>query len=189
MTERGDYGDILLVNTIDIYRHLPLKLLQCHQWYEKNYDVDSIMKTDDDCYVDIEQIFEKLQEFKNQNKTWWGNFRSEWMVERHGKWKERDYTASVYPKFACGSGNVISSDIHKWLVKNNNDLNLFQGEDVSMGIWLSSLVVKYVQNDSLMCNKTCMIESPPLVVPEIDIMELKAFWKNKLKCNNPCLCK
>ncbi|ESP02801.1 hypothetical protein LOTGIDRAFT_156747 [Lottia gigantea] len=32
MTERGDYGDILLVNTIDIYRHLPLKLLQCHQW-------------------------------------------------------------------------------------------------------------------------------------------------------------
>lgn len=96
-------------------------------------------------------------------------FRSDWPVERVGKWRELDFTSPVYPSFACGAGNVLSADLVRWLALNAGHLKPyqvyfyyrlnqswsiikpnffqilnfeqfnFQGEDVSMGIWLSAV--------------------------------------------------
>ena len=30
--EDGDFGDLLLVDGVDVYRSLPSKLLRCHEW-------------------------------------------------------------------------------------------------------------------------------------------------------------
>jgi hypothetical protein len=46
---------------------------------------------------------------------------------------------STYPAFACGSGNVVSQDLVQWIAANANALFAYQGEDVSMGIWLAAL--------------------------------------------------
>lgn len=53
-------------------------------------------------------------------------FRSDWLVERAGKWRELDYTAPVYPTFACGAGNVLSADLVRWLALNADHLKLYQ---------------------------------------------------------------
>jgi len=48
------------------------------------------------------------------------------MVERRGKWAEPSYPAVVYPKFACGSGYVISSDLVQWIADNAHVLKPYQ---------------------------------------------------------------
>lgn len=70
---------------------------------------------------------------------WFGQFRSEWPVERWGKWNEVDYTGKYYPAFACGSGSLLSADLLTWLAANRDKLHPFQGEDVSLGIWLAAV--------------------------------------------------
>lgn len=71
--------------------------------------------------------------------TWYGNFRAYWGVDRFGKWAEYDYTSPAYPAFACGSGNVVSKDLSSWIAENVEHLKSYQGEDVSMGIWLAAV--------------------------------------------------
>jgi len=56
----------------------------------------------------------------------WNRFRHNWLVERSGKWAEPDYPAMVYPKFACGAGYVLSSDLVHWLDSNADVLAAYQ---------------------------------------------------------------
>ena len=74
----------------------------------------------------------------SQPQVWWGHFRNDWAVERSGKWAEPDYTAAVYPSFACGAGNVLSRDLAALIGVNVDSLHSYQGEDVSLGIWLAA---------------------------------------------------
>jgi len=53
-------------------------------------------------------------------------FRHNWLVERNGKWAEPDYAAMVYPKFACGAGYALSSDLVEWLANNSDSLAPYQ---------------------------------------------------------------
>ena len=53
-------------------------------------------------------------------------FRHNWLVERSGKWAEPDYTAMVYPRFACGAGYVLSADLVHWLANNSHVLAAYQ---------------------------------------------------------------
>jgi len=180
------YDDVLLVDMVDVYRNLPQKVLHFHNWVSENFDSDFVMKVDSDCYVDLPRILETLQQTKRENKTWIGNFRYDWPVERMGKWNEPEYRASEYPAFACGSGYIVSQDISSWLSMNSDQLHGYQGEDTSMGIWLSAIGPRYVQNSFLMCDKTCVRGA--LVVPELRSDDMVEYWTNKLKCDNPCGC-
>lgn len=71
------------------------------------------------------------------------SFRKNWQVNLFGKWAESNYQSIVYPPFACGTGYILSSDLVDWLCKNLNSLFRYQGEDVSMGIWLASILPNY----------------------------------------------
>lgn len=59
----------------------------------------------------------------------------------YGKWAEPSYESITYPPFACGSGYVITRPVVDWIVRNSNDLKVYQGEDTSMGIWLAAIGV------------------------------------------------
>ena len=54
------------------------------------------------------------------------SFRSDWLIERQGKWAEPDYPGVTYPVFACGAGNVLSADIVHWLARNADSLKRYQ---------------------------------------------------------------
>lgn len=77
------------------------------------------------------------------------SFRKKWAVNYYGKWADDSYTSPVYPHFACGSGYILTRDLVEWLNLNSNHLHQYQGEDVSMGIWLSAVQPKIIQVDSL----------------------------------------
>lgn len=52
---------------------------------------------------------------------------------------ENDWTSPWYPWFACGSGYIITNDLIEWLAMNFDRLYAYQGEDVSMGIWMAAI--------------------------------------------------
>jgi beta-1,3-N-acetylgalactosaminyltransferase 2 len=188
-SEAEEYQDILFVDTVDVYRNLPIKLLSFHQWLFRKFYPSFILKTDDDCFVNLDLILKDLSELKERSEDflWWGHFRDQWLVQKFGKWAEFSYTADVYPEFACGSGNVVNTRIHEWIASNADNLHAYQGEDVSMGIWMAAISPVRVEDKCWQCSKNCSRES--LSIPELQPSEIKEHWQNLQLCNNPCDCR
>ncbi|PVD25598.1 hypothetical protein C0Q70_13256 [Pomacea canaliculata] len=113
-----------------------------------------------------------------------GAVARDWVVERTGKWREPDFPSSVYPTFPCGSGYVVSRNLHTWLADNARHLHSFQGEDVSMGIWLAPLAPRLIQDKRWQCFKVC--EDSMLSMPDLTPAEVTSHWYNKLHCVSPC---
>ncbi|XP_067149587.1 UDP-GalNAc:beta-1,3-N-acetylgalactosaminyltransferase 2 isoform X4 [Apteryx mantelli] len=171
----------------DTYRNVPAKLLNFYRWTVESTSFDLLLKTDDDCYIDLEAVFNRIMQKKlDRPNIWWGNFRLNWAVDRTGKWQELEYPSPAYPAFACGSGYVISKDIVQWLASNFERLKTYQGEDVSMGIWMAAVGPKRYQDSLWLCEKTC--ESGMLSSPQYSPQELRALWRVKELCGDPCRC-
>ncbi|XP_062980430.1 UDP-GalNAc:beta-1,3-N-acetylgalactosaminyltransferase 2 isoform X3 [Elgaria multicarinata webbii] len=185
--ESNTYDDIVFVDVVDTYRNVPAKLLNFYRWTVEAASFDVLLKTDDDCYIDLEAVFNRIKlKSLGRPNTWWGNFRLNWAVDRTGKWQELEYPSPAYPAFACGSGYVISKDIVEWLASNSERLKIYQGEDVSMGIWMAAIGPKRYQDNLWLCEKTC--ESGMLSSPQYSPEELAELWKIKERCGDPCKC-
>ncbi|XP_012870016.1 PREDICTED: UDP-GalNAc:beta-1,3-N-acetylgalactosaminyltransferase 2 [Dipodomys ordii] len=185
--ESSIYDDIVFVDVVDTYRNVPAKLLNFYQWTMETTSFALLLKTDDDCYIDLEAVFNRIvQKNLEGPNVWWGNFRLNWAVDRTGKWQELEYPSPAYPAFACGSGYVISRDIVDWLAGNSGRLKTYQGEDVSMGIWMAAIGPKRHQDSLWLCEKTC--ETGMLSSPQYSPRELRALWELKERCGDPCQC-
>ncbi|KAI7805561.1 UDP-GalNAc:beta-1,3-N-acetylgalactosaminyltransferase 2 isoform X1 [Triplophysa rosa] len=181
------YGDVVFVDVVDTYRNVPLKLLQFYKWSVGNADFRLLLKTDDDCYIDIDAVLLKTDHRRlTERSLWWGNFRQNWAVDRVGKWQELEYSSPAYPAFACGSGYVVSRDLVDWLAKNAEHLKAYQGEDVSMGIWMSAIGPRKYQDSGWLCEKECYVDM--LSSPQRSAEELHSLWDRKRKCGDPCGC-
>ncbi|XP_062610119.1 UDP-GalNAc:beta-1,3-N-acetylgalactosaminyltransferase 2-like [Saccostrea cucullata] len=186
--EAETYEDILFVDTFDVYRNLPKKLLLFHQWLLNNSLPSFVLKTDDDCLIVLDSVLQYISKLSEQNDNfvWWGNFRKQWLVQKFGKWAEFSYAADVYPAFACGSGNIVNANVHRWIAKNADHLHTYQGEDVSMGIWMAAISPVHFEDRRWQCSNSCTQDS--LSIPELKPSEIKEYWKNIQLCNNPCNC-
>ncbi|ELW68124.1 UDP-GalNAc:beta-1,3-N-acetylgalactosaminyltransferase 2 [Tupaia chinensis] len=141
--ESSTHKDIVFVDVVDTYRNVPAKLLSFYRWTVESMSFDLLLKTDDDCYVDLEAVFHRIaQKHLDGPNFWWGKLN--WAVDRTGKWQELEYPGPAYPAFACGSGYVISSDIVEWLAGNAGRLKTYQhreGPSLKTGLQLSSVVL------------------------------------------------
>ncbi|XP_043112167.1 UDP-GalNAc:beta-1,3-N-acetylgalactosaminyltransferase 2 isoform X2 [Puntigrus tetrazona] len=181
------HGDMVFVDVVDTYRNVPLKLLQFYKWSVGNADFKLLLKTDDDCYIDVDAVLLKTERRRlSQSSLWWGNFRQNWAVDRVGKWQELEYASPAYPAFACGSGYVVSRDLVEWLASNAQHLKAYQGEDVSMGIWMAAVGPRKYQDSGWLCEKECFVDM--LSSPQHSPQELRSLWDRKRKCSDPCGC-
>ncbi|KAM3863339.1 UDP-GalNAc:beta-1,3-N-acetylgalactosaminyltransferase 2 [Diretmus argenteus] len=181
------HGDMVFVDVVDTYRNVPSKLLQFYKWSVGNADFNLLLKTDDDCYIDVDSVLMKIDHkgLKRSN-FWWGNFRQSWAVDRIGKWQELEYASPAYPAFACGSGYVVSHDLVQWLATNAEKLKAYQGEDVSMGIWMAAVGPQKYQDPGWLCEKECYLDM--LSSPQHTAEELRMLWDRKRTCGDPCGC-
>ncbi|XP_030053999.1 UDP-GalNAc:beta-1,3-N-acetylgalactosaminyltransferase 2 isoform X3 [Microcaecilia unicolor] len=185
--ESSTYQDIVFVHIIDTYRNVPAKLLHFYRWTVESTSYDLLLKTDDDCYVDLDNMFQRIvQKNLKRPNIWWGNFRLNWAVDRTGKWQELEYPSPAYPAFACGSGYVISKDIVQWLASNSDRLKTYQGEDVSMGIWMAAIGPIRYQDNLWLCEKQC--ETGMLSSPQYSPEELTKLWEKREQYGTPCAC-
>ena len=137
--ERQAHGDIILLNMQDYYRALPKKLKLVYAWALQNTKAKWILKIDDDAFLYTEKLLSILKPLNSQQMIVIGSIRKNAHVPRDGKWKESSaYTSSTYPYFANGAeGHVISRTLADEIVKY--DGYEYQGEDVSLGIWINDL--------------------------------------------------
>ncbi|KAK3092392.1 hypothetical protein FSP39_002253 [Pinctada imbricata] len=180
--EMKEFGDVIIVDTTDVYRNLVRKLMLFYKWLAEREKVQFVLKTDDDCFLNLEKIVTQLKTSGSDlTHFWWGNFRRQWFVETYGKWMELDYTADVYPAFACGSGYIIPREISQWLSQNAHRLHSYQGEDVSMGIYMATILptlidvsIMIVEDDS--SDGRCFVEQENSAI-DFPVIEY-------LKCND-----
>ncbi|XP_023819319.1 UDP-GalNAc:beta-1,3-N-acetylgalactosaminyltransferase 2 [Oryzias latipes] len=181
------HGDMVLVDVVDTYRNVPSKLLQFYKWSVENTAFSLLLKADDDCYIDVDSVLLKIDhKALKRRHFWWGNFRQNWAVDRIGKWQELEYASPAYPAFACGSGYVVSQDLVQWLAGNADKLKAYQGEDVSMGIWMAAVGPQKYQDAGWLCEKECYADM--LSSPQHTAEELRSLWDRKRVCGDPCGC-
>ncbi|KAK7901953.1 hypothetical protein WMY93_018722 [Mugilogobius chulae] len=192
--ESRRHRDMVFVDVVDTYRNVPTKLLQFYKWSVRNADFNLLLKTDDDCFIDVDAVLNKIdQKALKRSNFWWGNFRQSWAVDRIGKWQELEYPSPAYPAFACGSGYVVSRDLVQWLASNAEKLKLTRyesnrtaGEDVSMGIWMAAVGPQKYQDAGWLCEKECYLDM--LSSPQHSVQELHQLWDRKQACGDPCGC-
>uniref|UniRef100_A0A8C8SEV1 Hexosyltransferase n=1 Tax=Pelusios castaneus TaxID=367368 RepID=A0A8C8SEV1_9SAUR len=155
----------------------------------KNLEQEDALLKEESCAYDDIVFVDVVDTYRNvpaKLLNFYRCFRLNWAVDRTGKWQELEYPSPAYPAFACGSGYVISKDIVQWLASNAERLKTYQGEDVSMGIWMAAIGPKRYQDSLWLCEKTC--EPGMLSSPQYSPQELSELWRVKELCGDPCSC-
>ena len=99
-----------------------------------------MLKVDDDHFANIKKLAIWLSWFDSLNyipkNFYMGNMAIR-RVTKLGKWRDRMYQQSFYPNYGNGaSGYLLSQNLVKYLVKNEEYNFPYPNEDASIGIWL-----------------------------------------------------
>lgn len=141
--EQTQYKDLLYVSgLVDTYSSLPYKLKALIQWSSASYPGYWLLKTDDDTLVDVARLFEVLQTVSTEARpAVYSQFQRLRRVPRFGKWAEYNYPGLTFPDYPIGSGYLVTGSVISALASSVPHLRCYQGEDTSMGVWLSALTV------------------------------------------------
>lgn len=157
--EQHVYGDLVEIPMQDDYTLLPEKVVQAYAWALETFtNLQWLVKVDDDTFVRVKALEHYLEKYNSHIPMLIGKIVPKSLVARDGKWAEHaHYQNTYYPYWPQGSsGHVVSKPIAKYIVDNSQRLHRYQGEDVSIGIWLdeaqklSDLQVTYIQAESMM---------------------------------------
>ena len=137
---------LILVPVVDYYRALPRKLKEAYRWALKHTEAKWFHKIDDDAVARIskmENLLLKLEDVlsatSSNNYVVMGAIKST-DVKKDGKWADPDYEPSMYPWYVNGAqGYVVSRALAQAVV--TYDSTEYQGEDVSLGIWLNEMKI------------------------------------------------
>lgn len=139
--EHKSFGDILLVPVVDAYGNLSLKVLRSFQEVNSVYDFTYLIKTDDDTFLNIQELKKALRLTPKQF-LYWGYFSGNARVYRRGKWKELNwFLCDRYLPYALGGAYILTKDLVDFIAKNGDNFRLYRSEDVTVGTWLAPLNV------------------------------------------------
>ena len=144
-TEQLTFNDLLLLpNLQESYSNLTLKVLYSFITLDQNYDFSYLMKCDDDTFIVLRTISRELSERHSQMKSYyWGFFDGRAHVKKQGKWSEKEwFLCDRYLPYALGGGYILSHDLVSRISSAADGLQLYNSEDVSVGVWLSSYEAK-----------------------------------------------
>lgn len=146
--------DVVNVASVESYRGLPRQLKLAYGVVQKNVVADWVIKMDIDSGADLFNLKVYLDQLNvgNVGKMMvYGNIAVGWGVHRSGKWAELKYPEKQWPKFPVGSfGHVLTRAAYDEIL-NTNGVE-YQGEDVSVGIWLKPHPVRWVHAKLTMRN-------------------------------------
>ena len=150
-TESNQYGDLLLLkNHTESYGYeCTNKLLLSFQWVTNHSKAQYVMKTDDDCYVQLRFILSLLYKRTSQTKKPFlcGTVIQNELPSSHGKWKEEKWNLTKeYLPFPLGSGYILPVSLVSTIVNSNNifPLRKLSNEDVTVGLWIAQHDIDYI---------------------------------------------
>ena len=138
---------LLLTNLKDAYNNLTRKVLDSFVWADQNVDFSYLLKTDHDSFVFVNELHKVAYQYHQEKKNlrlYWGSFVIKGQVRRSdAKWAESNWFLSDhYLPYAFGGGYVISADLIHKIALTADCLQLYNNEDVSVGVWLSPYLIQ-----------------------------------------------
>ena len=143
--EAATFKDIIFIpDVVDSYRTLPEKVKYFYKWGVENTQAKWFVKLGDDMYTRVAAYTDYLMRSDAYlQPTVVGCIARGWEVRRSGQWAELKYKPDVYPPFPAGScGHALSRPLAIYIADNYDSLTIYQGEDVSVGIWLDESPLK-----------------------------------------------
>ena len=175
---------LILVPMVDSYRALPRKLKESYRWGLKHAPAAKwFLKVDDDSVARVKELEFLLGSTRSEPMTSVGHIRRGSGVPRGGKWADW-FKPNVYPPFANGAqGHVVSRSAAQAVV--DHDGVEYQGEDVSLGIWLDEIgkkTGKHVEYthwpQHFVAHGNCNDRSKVLIGHNIAVAQMKACFPN-----------
>ena len=146
--EMTTYQDIILLDNLsDSYYNLTNKLLQGLVWVHKNHHFDYLIKCDDDSFVQIDRLVNALRKMECPPQLYWGYFMGRGFPEYRGKFEEkRWFLCPHFVPYAMGGGYVLSWQLVDLIVRLNGILQLYNNEDVTIGLWMTPFNVQRIHD-------------------------------------------
>ena len=161
--ESAKHGDMIIGDFIDTFYKLPIKVIMAFEWATKFCDFEYLIKTDDDVFVNIPNIFKFLKSPDYPKiRLYAGNvhfaqdaIRSP-RIERHKKYKvtREEYPYNRYPRFCSGGGMVFSRDVVADMVNIHKNSKYFKLDDVYIGMLALRLGVDAHHGDKFRLDST-----------------------------------
>ena len=186
LNEERKYNKDLIVipNLVDVYKQLTSKVIASMKWICENIVFNYLLKVDDDTFVRVEVLLNKLH-LKPTKRLYWGSFSHGSEIVKSGHWAEKiQYICDKYVSYALGGGYVLSKDLVAYIVHNSDKLKKFANEDVSIGTWLAPLDVNAVHEDNFRMSGDC--EERYILLHYATIGDMKKF--NESLASNNTLC-
>ena len=141
--------DLIEIPMMEHYKRLPEKVVQSYHWVLTNLpQVQWLVKADDDTYVRPSLVEHYLKKYNADIPMVLGKIVPHSPVAREGKWKEVDYAHEYYPYWPQGSaGHIVSKATAQYISAKSESLHRYQGEDVSIGIWMDEAPSKHKLQD------------------------------------------
>ena len=144
--ENDSNRDMVMLDMKDFYRALPKKLKLAYEWSIRNTQAQWFLKLDDDSAVRVGGLESLLSRIDTTRMYVIGKIRRRVAVPKSGKWSDPEYSFSTYPTFANGAeGHVVSRKVAEKVYLHNGIE--YQGEDVSLGIWISEMNLPVIWKD------------------------------------------
>ena len=162
LEEQEKYGDIWILDGVEeVYSRLSRKILKALTWGDEYTDARYYMKTDDDCYVVVDRLYQLLTESdKPTERMYIGYLHHHQTPHTQGKWAEFGwFLCEHYFDFAAGAGYILTRDIVRYLSHNSDRLMHYNNEDTSLGSWIAPLKLKAIHDERIVprnndCRKT-----------------------------------
>ena len=202
------YKDIVIGEFQDTYRNLSLKTLLGLRWSMRHCQSKYILKTDEDCFVNVLSLVQWLQEYhvtKGSKALYAGNIQREMEVVRDKRHRyyvsTMDFRKAMYPPYASGGGYVFSASLLPDLLAASQKVPVIPVEDACFGLYMQKIGVKPVHNTRILpfvfCDSktTSLNERPichlrePLVLHGIrDILHIQTHYNVLLMTFIPTIC-
>jgi hypothetical protein len=165
LQEQSLHQDLLEIPMTESYARLPEKVVQAYHWTLHHIpNVEWLVKADDDTYVRPTSLAAYLTKYNAHRPLWMGKMIPHSRVAREGKWADYSWPNDFYPYWAIGSaGHIVSRAIANYVVEHSATLHRYQGEDVSLGIWLH----QWQQQSQSQSQQQSQQQTPPVVVTYI----------------------
>ncbi|KAI6654380.1 Beta-1,3-galactosyltransferase 6-like [Oopsacas minuta] len=148
--ETAKYGDILILSGIEEkFTKLSRKVLKGFVWAGEHIDAAYYIKTDDDCYVFIENLLKALTNVNiPTNKLLMSYIHSDTHILATGKWAEFGYfLCPNYLPYPAGAGYIITQDVVRYLTINSERLMHYNNDDTALGSWVAPLNIEYLHDE------------------------------------------
>ena len=146
--ESEHYQDLILVDFVDSFYNLTLKLVTSYRWAsEYCKGAKYFMTADDDVYVNINNLLKQLD---GKSYDYVGYLHSGSSPERNYKSKYYVpvdiYPGIYYPPYCPGAGYVLSMDTLRKLYKTAHEIPLIYIDDVYTGLLAQRNNIQPVNN-------------------------------------------